>query len=124
MSGEILNEFNEQIAELKNKIYDSLIRNNPKDEPGSLMMLHNYESLLKKIFLYWKTLYNVGSSVGYSIRMPTEGLQKLFHEKTAWYIQNIVKNPDTDVRYKGIFIVEQNCEKDPHSLKNEAPSKN
>ena len=123
MSGEVLNEFNKQIAELKNKIYDVIIRNNENDQPGSLTSLHHYEELLKKIFLYWKKLYDVGSGLGYTIQMPSKELQKLFHDKTGWYIQNIVKNSDTDVRHQGIFIVGQNCEKDPYNLNNSIAAK-
>jgi hypothetical protein len=119
MSGEVIKEFNDQIGELKNKLYDDIIRNNPSDQPGSLDALRRYEQLLKKIFSYWQTLYNVGGSIGYSLRMPSTELQNLFHEKTSWFVQNIVKNPDMDVRIHGISTVERNCEKDPYDLKAE-----
>lgn len=117
MSGAVLKEFNGQIGELKEKMYDVMVRNNNADEPGNLDSLHRYEELLRKILFFWKQLYQGGAAAAYTLRMPSEELQELFDTKTRWYIQNIVKNPDTDVRIHGIALVERNCETEPTSLR-------
>ena len=118
MSGAVLKEFNGQMSELKEKMYDVMVRNNSADEPGNLNSLHRYEELLRKILFFWKRLYESGAAAAtYTLRMPSEELQDLFNEKTRWYIQNIVKNPDTDVRIHGIALVERNCEMEPTSLR-------
>ncbi len=116
MSGAVLKEFNDQISQLKAKMYDVMVRNNVEDQPGNLDSLHRYEELLRKILLFWKRLYNAGAAATYTLRMPSEELQKLFEEKTYWFLQNIVKHPDMDVRIHGIALVEHNCEIEPTNL--------
>ncbi len=118
MYGAVLKEFNEQMNKMKEKLYDAMVRNNNADQPGNLDSLHRYEELLRKILFYWKRLYHNGAVSGYTLRMPSEELQKIFDEKTSWYIHNILKSSDMDVRIHGIGLVERNCETEPNNLSN------
>ena len=116
MSAETLKEFNEEVAELKNNLYDSMVRNNQSNNPASLDSLHRYEELMRKIFTYWKMLYNSGSRNAYILRMPNQELQDTFYEKTQWFIKNIINNPDFTFRTNAMNLLQKNCEMDAVNL--------
>ncbi len=116
MSTETLKEFNEEVAELKNSLYDSMVRNNRSNNPASLDSLHRYEELMRKIFTYWKTLYDSGVHRAYILRMPNEELQDVFYKKTQWFINNILNQPDFNFRTKAMHLLQKNCEMDAVNL--------
>lgn len=115
MSAETLKEFNEEIIELKNALYDHMIRNNQENNPATLDSLHRYEELMRKIFTYWKTLYESGPQ-NYTLRMPSEELNHTFNEKTKWFIQNIIKNSDFGFRTNAMKNLQTNCTSDVMKL--------
>jgi DNA integrity scanning protein DisA with diadenylate cyclase activity len=115
MSAKTLEEFNEEISELKNSLYDHMIRNNQQINPASLDSLHRYEELMQKIFTYWKTLYESGPK-NYTLRMPSKELNKTFNEKTKWFIQNIINNSDFSFRTNAMKQLQKNCESEAVNL--------
>jgi hypothetical protein len=112
---ETLEDFNKEVAELKNSLYDVMIRNNPTNNPGSLESLRQYEEVMRKIFMYWKTLYESGPK-NYTLRMPSEELNETFNEKTKWFIQNIIKNSDFGFRTNAMKNLQTNCTTDVMKL--------
>jgi hypothetical protein len=116
MSGETLDEFNKQVVDLKESLYDSIVRNNPKNNPGTTDSLRHYEELMRKIFTYWKTLYNSGAQ-NYTLRMPNHVLTDAFNEKTKWYINNILKNHDFTFRTNAMKNLERICITDAVNLR-------
>jgi hypothetical protein len=110
----LLKEFEKQIAELKSKLYTVIVRYDEKDRPGSLEAMHEYESLLKKIFLYWRSLFYGGKHMAYVLRMPSKELQEMFNMMTHWYVKHIINN--SSFYNDALSILKTNYEKGLYQL--------
>lgn len=109
----VLKELQKNIIDLKTNLYKDIIIYDTEHRPSDLTPLNHYMTYLIKILQYWYDITYMGPSAATKLMMPTHELQELFHEKTVWYIKNIINNPDSNIRTDALYLLKKNYEKTP-----------
>lgn len=111
----IIKAFEEKINKLKSLLYKNLIIYDESHTPGDLTPLNNYRGFLLKIFQYWSDImYNPTQTM--KLMMPTHEIQQIFAQLTEWYILNVLKTNDSDLRADILHLIRREYEKDPLHL--------
>jgi hypothetical protein len=111
----ITKDFEKKINAFKTMLYENIILFDQTHNAGDLAPLNNYRTYLMKIFQYWSgdLYYNYPNVIKPTFLMPNHELQQTFVQLTDWYIKNVLKNSDVDLRTDATAIIQRECEKEP-----------
>jgi hypothetical protein len=115
----ITKDFEKKINAFKNMLYENVILFDQTHKPDDLTPLNNYRGYLLKILKYWSDdlYYNYPNVIKPSFLMPNHQLQQTFIKLTDWYIENILKSNDADLRMDASAIIQRQYEREPLYLK-------
>lgn len=111
----ITKAFEKKIIDFKKMLYENIILFDETHNAGDLAPLNNYKKYLFNIFHYWSgdLYYNYPNIIKPTFLMPNHTVQQAFFQLTDWYVRNILKTNDPDIRTDCIAIIQRECEKEP-----------